>query len=63
MITELRATMNIRISTEANVSFVFVNLVDTQDEAEDAGGRANHMIAAWLRGYTKAEPMVDRGLT
>lgn len=51
---EIRVTINHRINKDAHASITFVDLLDTEEEAESAGKRNAELFAAWFRGFGQA---------
>ena len=54
MTTELRVTINLRISADANTSMQFTHLCDTEDEAREAGYSDKLLVDAWVEGFAAA---------
>lgn len=48
---EMKATLNVRLTSDINVSFTFTALVDTTDEAEEFGSSCCDLVTAWVAGY------------
>jgi hypothetical protein len=52
-VTELRAQINMRFSSDLNFSLSLVELVDTPGEAADAGENAADIVHAWINAYAQ----------
>lgn len=49
---EFRATLNFRVDHDMNVSLTLVRVVDTEEEANEAGRHDARLITAYTAGYT-----------
>ena len=59
--SEMKATLNVRISPDVNMSFTFTALVDSDAEAEQFGDLCARMTSTFVRGYGDAEiPEVEQ---
>jgi hypothetical protein len=58
--TEIRSQLNVRLSSEANLSVSVATFVDTEEEAREAGARNADFVTAYLDGYNRGfEPRED----
>jgi hypothetical protein len=51
--TEIRSQLNVRLSSEANLSVSVATFVDTEEEAREAGARNADFVTAYLDGYNR----------
>lgn len=49
--SEFKAQINIRASSDMNLSFAFTSIVDSEDEAEEKGRKDARYVSAYTRGY------------
>jgi hypothetical protein len=54
--SEMKTTLNVRITSDMNVSISFTALVDDEAEASAFGEQCAAMTNAWLLGYGSAAP-------
>ncbi len=49
--TEFKAQLNMRLSSDVNVSFAVTAVIADQSEAEAFGRDVNLLVTAWCKGY------------
>jgi hypothetical protein len=53
--SEMKATMNVRISADMNVSFTFTTVADGPEDARVFGEKCAHLVQSWVIGYGEAD--------
>ena len=58
--TEFRAQINMRASTDLNMSFSFTHFPDDESQAESDGQRDARLVSAYAKGYAAScEQMLE----